>query len=186
MDYRAFAGVGSRNTPAEVQTVMEQTATYLCSQGWTLRSGGAQGADQAFERGCDAVKGQKEIFLPWKGFEGNKSLLYTIPQQAFVLASKFHPGWEKMEAAGKQGAQKLHARNVLQILGAHLDAPVRGVICWTSRGSGEGGTGQALRIASSRSIPVLDLGHYSNITQMDQAVVVFLDDFLNNIIYRSK
>jgi len=29
-----------------------------------LRSGSAEGADQAFERGADKVKGKKEIYLP--------------------------------------------------------------------------------------------------------------------------
>jgi hypothetical protein len=32
------------------------------------------------------------------------------------------------------------------------------VICWTSRGLGGGGTGQAIRIAKAHKIPVFDLG----------------------------
>lgn len=176
--YKAYAGIGSQVAPAEVLSIMESAATVLADLNVTLRSGGAQGSDKAFERGCDAVKGRKEIFLPWKGFEGSKSLLYAIPTKAFVLASKFHPGWAAMEAGGKQGALKMHARNVLQILGAHLDSPVRGVICWTKGGRGEGGTGQALRVASSRHIPVLDLGRYSDVGEMEDVTMSFIEDFV--------
>lgn len=52
---------------------------------------------------------------------------------------------------------KLHARNCYQVLGADLRTPTQFVICWTPRGSGEGGTGQALRIAKAYNIPIFDL-----------------------------
>ena len=35
-----------------------------------LRSGAAQGADSAFERGCGSVGGDKRIDLPKAGFRG--------------------------------------------------------------------------------------------------------------------
>ena len=46
-----YTGVGSRETPSDILEVMESVGYALASQGWTLRSGGAVGADQAFERG---------------------------------------------------------------------------------------------------------------------------------------
>ena len=47
-----YAGIGSRNTPKEVLDVFESIGKYLALQGFVLRSGGADGADRAFERGC--------------------------------------------------------------------------------------------------------------------------------------
>ena len=68
-----FAGIGSRQTPQSVQDLMVGIGRYLADRSWILRSGGAVGADMAFESGCDEVHGRKEIFLPWKGYNSNKS-----------------------------------------------------------------------------------------------------------------
>ena len=51
-----YAGVGARKTPADVLGWMERIAAGMATQGWTLRSGGARGADSAFERGCNTAK----------------------------------------------------------------------------------------------------------------------------------
>jgi predicted Rossmann fold nucleotide-binding protein DprA/Smf involved in DNA uptake len=47
-----YAGVGSRETPAHVCKQMTELAKRLESFGLTLRSGGAKGADKAFEAGA--------------------------------------------------------------------------------------------------------------------------------------
>jgi predicted Rossmann fold nucleotide-binding protein DprA/Smf involved in DNA uptake len=48
---KKYAGIGSRSTPPEVITVMEEIAQRLAENGWLLRSGAADGADSSFERG---------------------------------------------------------------------------------------------------------------------------------------
>lgn len=146
-----YAGIGSRETPEEFCTLFSNIAKYLSGRGFVLRSGGAQGADSAFERGCI---GDKEIYLPWSGFEGNKSNLIVKDKLAFELAEKFHPYWDNMS----QGAQRLHARNIHQVLGKDLDTPADFVVCWTKDGKGSGGTGQAIRIAKAYKVPIFDLG----------------------------
>lgn len=156
----AYAGVGSRETPLEVLESMQEIAVYLDKAGMVLRSGGADGADLAFERKVPAM--HKEIFLPWKSFNNNASNLFYVPPEAFTLAERYHPGWKYL----KQGAQKLMARNVQQILGQLLDSPSKFVICWTQDGadgvniktsSKTGGTGQSIRIAADHGIPVYNL-----------------------------
>ena len=62
---RRFAGIGSRSTPDHVLQAMRKVAHRLAEMGYTLLSGGAAGADSAFEEGCF---GRKEIYLPWTGF----------------------------------------------------------------------------------------------------------------------
>lgn len=153
MLYRPYAGIGSRQTPKLICNRMTALATALELCGFTLRSGGAEGADQAFEAGVQNPA-NKEIYLPWRGFEGNPSPLYNPSPAAMQLAAKYHPAWERCTA----GMRKLHARNCHQMLGKNLDLPVEFVLCWTSGGQMKGGTAQALRIAVDYKIPIYNLG----------------------------
>ncbi len=149
----AYAGIGSRETPADALQRMREIAAMLGDEGWCLRSGGAEGADTAFEQGLSAHH-EREIYLPWKGFGGHGSALCKPSPEAFTLAASMHPAWVRCS----RGARSLHARNCQQVLGRDLDDPVTMVVCWTKHGSGAGGTGQALRIAAQHAIPVFDLG----------------------------
>ena len=63
-----WTGVGSRATPADVLTVMERFAGVMARQGYTLRSGHAEGADRAFERGAYVAGGKADVYLPWANF----------------------------------------------------------------------------------------------------------------------
>ena len=145
-----YAGVGSRETPEDIISLMTETAIELRERGWTLRSGGADGADRAFERGAGS---QKDIFVPWKGFNDSLSPLYNIPDKAFKVAAKIHPAWEKLG----QGAQKLHARNIMQVTGRELKVKSKFIICWTKGGRYDGGTATAMKLADRLDIEVFNL-----------------------------
>lgn len=157
-----YAGIGSRETPPSVLEDMISVGHHLANIGWTLRSGGAGGADTAFEEGCDRGNGSKEIFIPWNNFSGRNSnqrgVIARINCEAEAIAQRFHPNWN----ACSRGARALHSRNVAQILGQHLNQPSDLVICWTKNASGAGGTGQALRMAKHYNIPIFDLGNPAN------------------------
>lgn len=155
---KVYAGIGSRQTPRNILEVMQTVAGNLADLGWTLRSGHADGADWAFECGAVEANGETEIFIPWRGFNAQlktKADLYILNhnEEVEALAAANHPNW----GACTQGAKKLHMRNMCQILGHDLKSPVDMVICWTPRAAGGGGTGQAIRLAKSRGIPVFDL-----------------------------
>jgi hypothetical protein len=146
-----YTGIGSRTTPASVLRDMEHIAQGFASKGWVLRSGGAAGADSAFERGAgDRV----QIFLPWRGFRDSASKFTAPSDAAMQLAGRFHPAWEHCSPT----ARKFHARNAHQILGPDLDSPSSLVVCWTPGGELVGGTAQALRMATHYGIPVFNLG----------------------------
>jgi hypothetical protein len=147
-----YAGIGSRQTPQQTLVLMAETAYQLRQAGWTLRSGGANGADLAFEIGAGHAK---EIYLPWRGFNGSRSLLHDISPEAYAMAEKFHPAWNRCSPA----ARKFHARNCYQVLGYSLRSPSTFVLCWTPRGEVTGGTGQAMRIAMHNGIPVINMFH---------------------------
>ena len=171
----AYAGIGSRQTPAVwLETFRDLGEILDTGFGAILRSGGAAGADTAFEQGADRVFGAKQIFLPWRGFNDSKSELYTINSLAFRIAEFYHPYWGNLS----QGGQKLQARNSYQVLGADLRTPAKCVICWTKNGSGSGGTGQAIRLANSLDIPVFDAGRFSDCEEFKKTVL----DYFNNLV----
>jgi predicted Rossmann fold nucleotide-binding protein DprA/Smf involved in DNA uptake len=58
-----FGGIGSRETPENVLKIMTQLGYSLAKKDFILRSGGANGADLAFENGCDKANGKKEIII---------------------------------------------------------------------------------------------------------------------------
>lgn len=153
---RIYTGIGSRNTPADVLTLAGTIARRLSDQGWHLRSGGARGADQAFEIGCC---GACDSYAP-------------VPQRyapadwamAESIAAQHHPAWTRCSGYVRQ----LHTRNVFQILGHEgLNEPSRFVLCWTPDGCEDGtrttratgGTGQALRIAATFGVPIYNLAN---------------------------
>jgi hypothetical protein len=145
-----YAGIGSRETPPEIQAVMTDIARSLKGEGIILRSGGAGGADTAFEKGAGSLK---EIYLPWKGFDGGKSTLYSYNDRHGEIARRFHPAWHRLS----QGAQKMMIRNSAQIFGLDFLTRSSCVIAWTKDGQASGGTGQAIRIAQAYGVPVLNL-----------------------------
>jgi hypothetical protein len=154
--YKPYLGCGSRETPNSICHLFTDIAEALADARYTLRTGGAPGADNAFLMGALPVDAERvELYLPWSKFEG--WAIGTTPQaEAFEIAAQFHPAWGNL----KQGAKKLHARNVHQVLGPDVTAPIRSkfIICWTEGGKMMGGTAQALRMAEAYDIHVFNAG----------------------------
>lgn len=154
-----YAGIGSRKTPSAVLRLMRVAARRLAENDWVLRTGGAEGADIAFEQG--AFDGEAHIYLPWATFNsdlrtgGERHYVTSYPSiEARKIAEQFHPAFHKLTAGG----QALQARNTHQVLGADCKSPASFILCYTENASGGGGTGQALRIARAHDIEVFDLG----------------------------
>ena len=147
-----FTGVGSRKTPPDIQYMMSILSGFLTCRKFILRSGGADGADLAFERGVLKKSGGKEIWVPWIGFNNSISTLLPSPE-AFDIAATIHPAWNKL----KDSHKRLHARNIHQVLGKDLNTPSKFLLCWTEDGLPSGGTATAIRLAYEREIPVYNL-----------------------------
>lgn len=148
---RYYTGIGSRETPLDIGLKMAGIANMLGKQGYTLRSGGADGADTYFEQGCGLQP--KEIYLPWKNFNKNPSDLFEVSNEALNIAKSIHPNWTNLT----HGAKLLHARNVYQVLGKDLQTPSSFLICWTKKGESVGGTRTAIELALKKGIPVYNL-----------------------------
>lgn len=179
-----YTGVGSRETPPHIRKLMTDIAYNLHKDGWTLRSGGAEGADQAFEEGwwlshmekdiADGAEPRAEIYLPWNDFEGRyhgggdgayKVVVdKAIIEEAMDIASVIHPGWNAKKRDGtpvlSRGMKTLHSRNCFQILGGDLDTPSKFVVCYaepTPDGYCKGGTRTAVVLAKNNGISVFNL-----------------------------
>jgi len=160
-----YTGVGSRNTPKSILAVMSNLAKKLANDGWILRSGGAKGADSAFELGA-----------------GSKKTVYYAHhvdsladgQTAMELAGSLHGAWDKCSSY----ARKLHARNAFQVLGCHLHKPSSFMVCWTPDGAVShedrsiktGGTGTAISIASHFGIKVYNLARPEHLEKIKEFI----------------
>jgi len=142
-----YTGVGSRSAPRDILDLMTNIASRLSQAGLTLRSGGAAGADKAFERGAAGVADiYRANHATWEAME---------------IAKKYHPRWQ----ACSSYARKLHARNVFQVLGREMNEPSEFMICWTpygcishtDRSRFTGGTGTAISIAEAYGVPIFNL-----------------------------
>jgi hypothetical protein len=170
---RSYAGIGSRSTPSSTLSLIQRLGELFAKRGWVVRTGGAPGADRAFIDGAQAGGGEVELYLPWRGFQGLRDATLDSPSvEATALAERFHPAWNR---CGK-GARLLHGRNSHQVLGVGLDSPVAFLACWTPDGSLDGqgrrvgGTGQALRIASSLDVPIVNLARDQHREQVEALV----------------
>ena len=172
----AYAGVGSRATPPEVLAGMSDLARVLGDAGFALSTGGADGADRAFETGALHTDAPVTVHTPWPGYNGYRpgrdpesdiDVIHPRPGDAVRgqsfehLARKHHPAWERC----RRGARALFVRNVSILAGALDDEgtvlPVRAVVAWNPNGSAHGreagGTGHTLRVAADLGIPVVNL-----------------------------
>lgn len=168
-----YTGIGSRETPKEILEKMRHIALSLSESGFILRSGGADGADTAFEDGSrECVNSEREIYIPWNNFNNRSS----SDSDVFVrgddihsrnIAATLHPIFYKLS----RGAAALHTRNVNQVLGrdASNPDPSEFVIYYAAKTSGgnvKGGTATAVNLAISRGIPTWNLWENSDLEKV--------------------
>jgi hypothetical protein len=166
-----YTGIGSRKTPEDIQGLMTRLAYCLEKKGYILRSGAAEGADSAFERGVRNDE-NKEVYIPWENFNDRRSsetgvhALRPSDTIAFSLAEEVHPAWDKLS----QGGQKLHARNVYQVLGLGLDEPSELLFCWAPTNGKQvtGGTATAVSLARKHKVRVLNLYNQQDRTKVER------------------
>lgn len=173
-DYpRIYTGIGSRKTPDNILNLFVELGKELAEMKLILRSGGAPGADSAFEVGCDLVNGHKRIFLPWKGFNNNKSELFGVSTKCVNIARKLIPDFNNR----KYGAQLLTARNVYQIMGNTLQEPTDFIVCYCD---GTGGTANTLKIAKHFGIKHI-FNYYDYLNNLDKVKRLVLNHALKKI-----
>ena len=195
-----YAGIGSRETPLEIQQSMNDVAKELESIGYTLRSGNAIGADKAFEGAPQPwSKDSKGSVKQWSKYSHkvkNKEIFKAenATDKARKIAKEIHANPTALSGIGLD----LMARNTNQIFGSKLDTPVDFVLAWTplneqgkpvtkhedksydkdkkaKKARGEetfdtGGTGQAISYASLKGIPVINMADKNWREQLDKVL----------------
>ena len=172
----AYAGIGSRRTPDAVLAAMADLAEALGGAGCVLSTGGADGADRAFETGALRTDAPVTVHAPWSGYNGYRpgrepesDIDVRVPlatdnvrgEPYADLARRHHPAWERCG----RGARALFARNVAILAGAlggdGVPLPVLAVVAHTpnglSAGRDAGGTGHTLRVAAELGIPAVNV-----------------------------
>ena len=172
-----YAGVGKRMVPQAVLRECRRLGEYLAKLGWTLRSGGADGCDLAFEVGCDLVNGDKEIYLVerlhsklsnWaeemKINPRPEGRTFEISPLAYDIAMEHHPVPDRLGYYAKQ----LMARNSHIVLGADLQSPVDMLVCYLYPSARHGGTKQSVRLANHYGIPVFNLLDQESVAEVER------------------
>ncbi len=173
-----WAGIGSRETPMDVQVLMARYARTAYDLGMgRLHSGDAIAADFAFWVGArlsnNFGKLRPKIFLSRNGYQNRwhddelgfinaKSLPEEFYEKAGQLAFEARGGWWGLGAGGIA----LMTRNPFQLLDEDLEAPVKKCIYWgIPQGKTEkvrGGTNVGLQIAIRFNIPRMNLYYEEN------------------------
>ena len=151
-----YTGIGSRHTPSTIIATMTSIAKLLSDLGWTLRSGGASGADTAFQLGASAAN----IYRT-----GDSTI------ESMAIAARFHPAWHRCSSYARQ----LHGRNTFQVLGLNLKTPSSFLICWTrdscishsTRSIQTGGTGTAISIADHYGVEIFNLARSEHLQRLE-------------------
>lgn len=161
-------GIGTRDIDDVAFEQLAKLGEKLALRGWTLRSGGANGCDLAFELGWNRANSDKmEIYLPWSRF--NKAELdeqHIVPSEdnpvcwsmAQSIIENIHPAWHRCD----QWAKMLHGRNAYQVLGRKLVHPSDVLICMSRPdryGNATRGTATAWNLAGLHGIPRFNLWH---------------------------
>lgn len=173
---RRYAGVGSRELPADRAMVIRRLGRKLCDVGWLGQSGEADGTDTEFHLGAKESPRYGEVgfiaFLPWNGFRSSKTSprIFHNPREGRFDATLFDSFEDAkpiaIEARGSfdglgPGGICMHTRNVFQVLTPTLKHPVDRLFAYAKPvGNGTkvaGGTNTALQIALRYKVPVTNL-----------------------------
>lgn len=165
---RFVAIVGSRNTPETILELMIRLGRTYTDMGIAVSSGDAYDSDRA---GWYGAKQSKEfdhvgcrIFLnkskrngqPISNFHGFVDTRFNCPQRdmAEAMALKARGTFAGLNSWGIE----LHTRNVYQIFGLNLDAPVEACIFYAEPKRNDtvsGGTNTAYQLAKMGNVPII-------------------------------
>lgn len=165
---KTVAIVGTRQPSSEQYEAATKAASALSSvHGVRIATGGAYGIDQA---AMDATEpGMLDVYLPWWMYNRHIIPAYaniTVANESkhvewFESVEEFHPNPKALS----RGARALHARNFGIVQNAR-------VVLAFPNSSGEGGTGQSIRLARARQVPVFQYNRGD----------VIPEDFLDRIL----
>lgn len=168
-----YAGIGQRKVPKSVQSHMTSLAKRLNKMNFTLRSGDAEGSDQAFQSGAgrnaSIFKASSENTLS-ESAVGNVTFFDKMSdaeqKAAYDSIARLHPSGGSIS---DNHSRNLLARDYFQVIGTGGLVDSAFIACYADQN--EGGTWQAIRIARERGIPVFNAAEYSNLDDWERDVI---------------
>ena len=162
--YKPYAVTGNRDMPEHLIAKMVELVKKLEGLGYTLRTGGLEGVEEAVENAA-TIETKKEVILPFRDFNQKKSKFTYVSDRAHAVAKMFFPSYDTI----KKGAQLFLAKNARLVMGNNMTSPALFLLCWTEDGveaardrtMRTGFTGHPIAIASTIGIPVFNLGNPS-------------------------
>ena len=166
--YKAYAVICNPDCPEDVLAQMRNVGLRLDADGWTLRTAGGVGAEEAFEKSTE----NKEVYIPWRNFNNRDSKLSRNLPQANDVVRPFAPSFDTLKPA----VQTIIASKAHTVLGKDLKNPVRFMLTWTLDGcesaanktAKTGFAGVSIALASSLKIPVFNLKNPNALTRLQQ------------------
>lgn len=136
---------------------IKRLAKELEDLGYTVRSGGFDGPEEAFEKATT----KNEIHLPWKGFNEKESKFTFTSKRAHAIAKRWHPTYDGLKPA----IQTFYAKNVRIAMGKDLVSPAMFAIVWSEDGiedakdktARSGNAGHLICVACDLRIPIFNL-----------------------------
>lgn len=148
---------------------MTALANQLAGLGFHLRSGKAEGADWAFQKGAMEANGTMTIYKPDEEFGSDRCSDVTndfilsphLMEVCQGIAKTVHGAWHKCTYKAK----RFHGRNVCQVLGHNLNRGVLEpelswfVLYWApvKDKKVKGGTATAVNLAKKYGIPTINM-----------------------------
>lgn len=164
-----YTGVGSRETPINIQQLMTEIAMRLNMEGWTLRTGTGSRANTAFQ--VAAGEGA-DVYFPWNNFNQGEIGTVSSSKASSNLAKEV---WEfrmvrhlvSTDGSTSRDWDTLHpsnqailAKSMCMLLGRNLSVPSDMLICWTPSAKLIGMTAHIICLAALKHIPVFNLADY--------------------------
>lgn len=164
---KAYAAIGSRSLSPLQIALCRKVGVVMAQKGWTLHTGAAQGADQAYAVGALTAGGRVMLHLPWDTYERKwvAEARSRFPSKVRSQAVESSPHYHKAESSVfvfhpaaehlSRSVILLHARNYNIICPSGDDQAVGFVVAFP--GPRGGGTIQGVRVADCLGVPVVRL-----------------------------
>lgn len=162
---RVVAGIGSRELGMREAARCYYFGLLFADYGWGFRTGRARGADERFAFGYRLGFGVPQYCVPWDSYnlaevDACRPPAYSLDRldpaardRLCDLVRTLHPAGPNLT----NGAMRLHARNIIILLGPNLDDPVKAVFALPRLSGHLGGTGFGMQLARHYDIPLFDL-----------------------------
>lgn len=166
--YKAYGVVANPDAPEGIMSQIGSIATRLEAMGYTLRTAGGKGMEEAFEQ----VTENKEVHIPWRNFNERQSKFTRNAKEADDVVRPFAPGFDGLKPA----VQAIIASKAHTVLGKDLKNPIRFLITYTQDGcentanktAKTGFSGTSIALASSLRIPVFNLKNSDALERLKQ------------------